>query len=602
MHSLLGVASLIGFSIGVIDMQALVKLIVLVISIPLTVSSISAMKIADDINSSVNSESTYQQSISTHYAAEQVDSDSMPENPRVELPDEVSSNIPADATVIAKDLTVSKDGTVQDIETGQEVNDPKIVGTEDKPADPLVKTDGQKFIPIDVESVREAVEQQSSNKTNAITAMNTQNDFSTVRSAVSIEQQIRGNIRQSALQNNTYGAYWGSYNDKPAFFEYNGNPYIQDAKGVIDVSEHQGYIDWQRAKASGVEGAIIRISYGWDNGYDKWALRNIQECQRLGIPFGIYSYSYSYDANTARAEAQDIVNLMRQAGVYPNTLKYPVFYDLEKWSWKGHQVPTNPDVYASIVDTWMNIVRGAGYDGQVYSYTSYINTALNRSSIHNRIGWVASYGSRVGFNTSLNKRGWQYTSTGSVAGINGYVDLNAFGVKSYIPEVELMWVIREEDIAVGATIDYNKPVEYKWMSYNVNTQSWKDITGWIGANWAGWADNAGTYWLHVEARDAATKKKINEKTIAFAYVPGYHRINGTYAGYRKDGILLGVSSANPKAQYKVKIYDTKAKAWIAQFSGQWNIWKPVKGIYWTHFELYTSDGRLVETKTYPFGV
>ncbi|GGI14217.1 hypothetical protein GCM10007377_09830 [Galliscardovia ingluviei] len=413
-----------------VDMQALVKLIALVISIPLTVSSISAMKIADDINGLVNSESTYQQSISTHHAAEQEDPDSMPENPRVGLPDEVSSNIPADATVISKDLTVSKDGTVQDIETGQEVTDPKIVGTEDKPADPLAKTDGQKFIPVDVGTVREAVEQQDGHNTNAASAMNTYDETASARPAVQVEHQAQGNVRLAALQNNSYGAYWGSYGGRPAFFERQGNPYIQDAKGVIDVSEHQGYIDWNRAKASGVEGAIIRISYGWGNGYDKWGLRNIQECKRLGIPFGIYSYSYSYDANTARAEANDIVNLMRQAGVYPGTLGYPVFYDLENWTWKGHHVPTNPDVYASIVDTWMNIVRGAGYDGQVYSYTSYINSSLNRASIRNRVGWVASYGARAGFETATNKRGWQYTSTGYVAGINGHVDLNAFGVKN----------------------------------------------------------------------------------------------------------------------------------------------------------------------------
>ena len=56
-------------------------------------------------------------------------------------------------------------------------------------------------------------------------------------------------------------------------------------------------------------------------------------------------------------------------------------------------------------------------------------------------------------------------------------------------------------------------------------------------------------------------------------------------------------------RYKIKIYDVNKQQWVAGFNGQWAVWeKPSKGIYWTHFELYTSNGKLVETKTYAFGV
>lgn len=109
-------------------------------------------------------------------------------------------------------------------------------------------------------------------------------------------------MRLAALQNNEYGAHWGSYNGTAAFFDASNNLFVQQAKGVIDVSAWQGNINWQAVKNSGVEGAIIRIGYGWDNGFDKQALRNISECRRLGIPFGIYLYSYAYDANTGAAE------------------------------------------------------------------------------------------------------------------------------------------------------------------------------------------------------------------------------------------------------------------------------------------------------------
>ena len=82
-----------------------------------------------------------------------------------------------------------------------------------------------------------------------------------------------------------------------------------------------------------MEGAIIRLGFGWGNDADTKAQRNINECKRLGIPFGIYWYSYAYDANCARAEGNDVAAKLRQMGVSPNNLKYPVYYDLEKWTW-----------------------------------------------------------------------------------------------------------------------------------------------------------------------------------------------------------------------------------------------------------------------------
>lgn len=111
------------------------------------------------------------------------------------------------------------------------------------------------------------------------------------------------------------GARWDILDGKPAFYEGDGTLFCQDGTLVIDVSVWNGDIDWQQVKAAGVGGAILRISYGWGNGFDKKFLRNFAECRRLGIPFGIYSYSYSYDVDTARKEAEDIVSLLRQAGV-----------------------------------------------------------------------------------------------------------------------------------------------------------------------------------------------------------------------------------------------------------------------------------------------
>lgn len=500
--------------------------------------------------------------------------DSMPDNPNAKLPDNVSDEISDDATVVSEDLAVTPEGEVKNIETGEIVTDPTLVGTKDQQPDPLAKTNGESFIPVSAEDVKNAV--------------------------------ADANVQLSKFESNEYGAHWGTYNNSKAFFDYQNNLFVQQAKGVIDVSGWQGDIDWAKAKADGVEGAIIRLGYGEGNNADKKAQRNISECKRLGIPFGIYWYSYADTPALAKEEGTDVVAKLKQFGVNPSDLAYPVYYDLEKWTWEGHQPPTDPNVYNNIVNNWYSALQSAGYKNLgVYSYTSYLQGPLKHADIYAKTTWVAQYGARMGFDSfPTNSRGWQYTSSGKVNGISGNVDMNAFGNKEYESLINLLWVVRDEDIAVGASV--NAPyadLEYKWQSYNVNTGKWKTIANWNSANWAGWSDDVGTYWLHLEVRDAASKISVGEKTIAFAYVPGSKRINATYAGWQSKDVLLGVSSDNAQGRYKIKIYDVNKQQWVAGFNGQWAVWeKPSKGIYWTHFELYTSNGKLVETKTYAFGV
>lgn len=505
---------------------------------------------------------------------DQQSQDSMPDNPNAKLPDTVSGEISDDATVVSEDLAVTSEGEVKNIETGETVTDATLVGTQDQQPDPLAKTNGESFIPVSAEDVKNAV--------------------------------ADANVQLSKFESNEYGAHWGTYNNTKAFFDYQNNLFVQQAKGVIDVSEWQGDIDWAKAKADGVEGVIIRLGYGEGNNADKKAQRNISECKRLGIPFGIYWYSYADTPSIAKGEGADVVAKLKQFGVNASDLAYPVYYDLEKWTWKGHQPPTDPNVYNDIVNNWYSALQSAGYKNlSVYSYTSYLQGPLKHADIYAKTTWVAQYGARMGFDSfPTNSRGWQYTSSGKVDGISGNVDMNAFGNKAYESLINLLWVVRDEDIAVGASV--NAPytdLEYKWQSYNVNTGKWKTIANWNSANWAGWSDDVGTYWLHLEVRDAASKTSVGEKTIAFAYVPGSKRINATYAGWQSKDVLLGVSSDNAQGRYKIKIYDVNKQQWVAGFNGQWAVWeKPSKGIYWTHFELYTSNGKLVETKTYAFGV
>lgn len=332
---------------------------------------------------------------------DQQSQDSMPDNPNAKLPDNVSDEISDDATVISEDLAVTPEGEVKNIETGEIVTDPTLVGTKDQQPDPLAKTNGESFIPVSAEDVKNAV--------------------------------VDANIQLSKFESNEYGAHWGTYNNSKAFFDYQNNLFVQQAKGVIDVSGWQGDIDWAKAKADGVEGAIIRLGYGEGNNADKKAQRNISECKRLGIPFGIYWYSYADTPALAKEEGADVVAKLKQFGVNPSDLAYPVYYDLEKWTWEGHQPPTDPNVYNNIVNNWYRALQSAGYKNLgVYSYTSYLQGPLKHADIYAKTTWVAQYGARMGFDSfPTNSRGWQYTSSGKVDGISGNVDMNAFGNKEY---------------------------------------------------------------------------------------------------------------------------------------------------------------------------
>lgn len=393
--------------------------------------------------------------------ADETAADAMPDNPDAELPDKVSAEISDDATVVSEQYAATPEGELKDIETGETVTDPKIVGTESKQPDPLAKTDGESFIPVSAADVKEKVAANGGD----------------VNAVSSKTRAANASVKLAALQNNEYGAHWGTYNGTQAFFDARNNLFAQQAKGVIDVSVWQNTIDWQAVKNAGVEGAIIRLSYGWGNGFDAQAKRNISECKRLGIPFGVYVFSYAESAADGASEGADVVNLLRQAGVNPGDLSYPVFYDLENWTYTGHRSPTSPSVYDGIVNSWYGKLQAAGYNNlSVYSYTSYLNSALNSSNIHGKTRWVAQYGSTMQYTAfPTNDRGWQYTSSGQISGITGNVDLNAFGYRT--PTTRYREVL----------------IDGKW--YYIDATTGKKVTGWQ------WLSSSGGKWVYYDPTD-----------------------------------------------------------------------------------------------------
>lgn len=180
----------------------------------------------------------------------------------------------------------------------------------------------------------------------------------------------------------------------------------------IDVSEHNGVINWEQVKASGIDFAIIRCGYGMDFSTQddlQWQ-RNVSECERLGIPYGVYIYSYATDTARAKSEAEHVLRLVRG-----HNLSYPVYFDMEDNS------TLNSDL-AAIAETFCTTVSNAGYPVGVYANLYWWNTYLTDARFSQWYRWVAQYNSSCDY--AGNYSIWQYSSKGSVPGISGEVDMN----------------------------------------------------------------------------------------------------------------------------------------------------------------------------------
>lgn len=186
----------------------------------------------------------------------------------------------------------------------------------------------------------------------------------------------------------------------------------------IDVSKHQGQIDWPKVKAAGIRFAMIRAGYGKNN-IDPQFERNITECNRLGIPCGVYWFSYATTEAEARQEAKYCL-----AAVKPYKLEYPVCFDLEydtvkKAKEKG--VTIGKSLASRMIDAFCLEIESAGYYAMFYANQDYLNTMINPELLKQYDFWYAKYASEQGRkDTGI----WQYSSTGKVAGISGNVDLD----------------------------------------------------------------------------------------------------------------------------------------------------------------------------------
>ena len=202
--------------------------------------------------------------------------------------------------------------------------------------------------------------------------------------------------------------------------------YLQDGQVIshkgIDVSEHQGDIDWNLVAQDGVEFAFIRAGYrGYGTGKlveDTYFDANVQGAQAAGIKVGAYIYSQAITEEEAVEEA----NLVLEK-VAPYTMECPIVFDVEKVSGAdGRMNALSIEERTALTQLFCQTIEDAGYRTMLYYNTEMGAMMLGLEALEGYDKWFAAY--RDSFYYPYAYKIWQYSQSGTVQGISTEVDLN----------------------------------------------------------------------------------------------------------------------------------------------------------------------------------
>lgn len=189
----------------------------------------------------------------------------------------------------------------------------------------------------------------------------------------------------------------------------------------IDVSKWNGEIDWTAAKADGVEFAIIRCGYrGASSGWlieDPYFQQNLKGAKEAGLKVGLYFFTQAVNAKEAVEEASTVISLLGE-----ETIDYPVYIDVEGVGGTGRADALDVQTRTEVCAAFCKTIANAGLEAGVYSSRYWYYNNINVAELENYHIWLAEYRDTPLYTGSYEM--WQYTSSGSVNGIEGRVDLD----------------------------------------------------------------------------------------------------------------------------------------------------------------------------------
>lgn len=189
---------------------------------------------------------------------------------------------------------------------------------------------------------------------------------------------------------------------------------------VIDISVHQGKIDFKKVKAAGIDGVIIRAGYGKGNIDGKFKA-NIEGAIKAGVEYiGVYWFSYAYTADMAKREAQFCNDVIKP---YKDKINLGVYFDWEYDSMsyaKKNGISCNKNLITNMCIYFCEKITDLGYKAGYYLNLDYSKNYIDESRLTSFRRWFARYTDTKQADCYL----WQFTSTGRVSGITGDVDIN----------------------------------------------------------------------------------------------------------------------------------------------------------------------------------
>ncbi len=207
-------------------------------------------------------------------------------------------------------------------------------------------------------------------------------------------------------------------------YYFNGSG-VLNSRTVIDVSRFNGSIDWNAVKASGIDYAIIRVGYrGYESGklvMDSRFEENMQGAIAAGIKVGAYIVTQAVNTSEAVEEASFIVNACKKYNI-----SLPLCIDVESaggGAGRGDKISVS--TRTAVINAFSQTVRSAGYTPMLYASKTWLENKINTGSVYGYCNiWIARYNDTLGYGNRYDM--WQFTSSGSVNGISGRVDISAW--------------------------------------------------------------------------------------------------------------------------------------------------------------------------------
>lgn len=299
----------------------------------------------------------------------------------------------------------------------------------------------------------------------------------------------------------------------------------------IDVSEHNGTIDWAAVKKAGINYAIIRDGYGTSH-VDNCFERNMEGAIAQGIHIGIYHFSYALSAAGAKAEAEYVLKLLEP---YKDKIVLPVFFDFEYDTVsyaKKQGVTLGKEAFNAHTVAFCDTIQAAGYRAGVYYNLDYLRRYVDIDRIGKYVQWYAQYADTASATTwDL----WQYSSSYTIAGCSGKFDISVIKNSGSITnsrKYTLGWHKDDRgwwyaDTETTYYKDRWEKINGKWYSF--------DKEGYMLSNTWQVEDGGDTYYLGAEG-DMQTNMIVGLGSDGKLQPiePWYHTLGEVPKGYRKE--------------------------------------------------------------------